>query len=289
MVVGRLGRIGCMASLLGACSVPNPAFDPPRKTDTDPLPPPDDDGGAETTGVMPAGTADTTPLDDTGSTPLCNGMPEDEVGFRIFRDGNPVQRCGTVTERHCTLIRNESQSRWELTGPECCLDGDLCASEARYVLEFAPAGPDVNLGSLEVGIRFQFSPADMGCDLEWLQIDEPAAPVGTPELVYMAAGNLEANAFVSVPAEPGEALPGEICECAEPDASCCPDGLGGHWLHLAHDSGTVDLAPDDPTRTFPVGGTDFGIELNLVRAWQPPVCDATAQYQWMVRRKWPLG
>lgn len=288
MVVGRLGRIGCIASLLGACSVPNPAFDPPRKTDTDPLPPADDDG--ETTWAMPADAGGTTSVDDTGSPGLlCNGEPEESVGLRIFREANPVPRCGMVTEARCILTRNVEESRWEVNGPECCLDGKVCASESTYVVEFAPTGPDVQLDPMEVGIRFQFSPADTGCELDWVQIDEMGAAPGAAALVYMAAGSLEANAFVSIPAEPGEALPDEVCECAEADASCCPDGLGRHFLHLSHDTGTVDLAPHDPTLTLPVDGTDFGTELNLVRAWQPPVCDAPAQYQWMVRRKLPPG
>lgn len=284
MGVGRSSTVVCIASLVAACSAANPEFDPPRRTDTDSLPP-DDDGGT-TTGAPAETGEDTTPVDDTGSVgPLCNDMPEEEVAFRMFQaNGNPVQRCGTLTERDCFLTRNEVEARWELS--DCCI-GDLCDSAPTYVLEFAPTGPDVSLGEMSVSIRFAFSPDDQGCKLEWLEIDERSSPPdGVHPLVYMAATNLGANEFVSVPAAPGEPLPDEVCECTEADADCCPEGLGRHQLEVSPQTGPVTLDPTDPTQVLPIESTELATEVSLVRAWQPPVCDAPPQYQWIARRYW---
>jgi hypothetical protein len=283
----RMARWGWFASLALACSVPNPAFDPPREKDTEPVTPGDDGDGTTIVPSTEDGDETAVSEEETGAAPgLCNNEPGEQVGLRIFDGaGNPVQRCGLVTERQCVLVRNEAEARWELA--DCCLTDDFCAVDTTYVVEFGPTGPAVVADPQLVALRFAFRPDDMGCSLEWVQIDEVEASLPEiPPLVYMAATSLAANQFVSVSAEPGDVLPDEVCECADVDADCCPEDLGRHSVHLTAGPSTITLDPTSPSHVEPTAQPEVAIELILVRAWQPPACEAEPEYEWIARRLW---
>lgn len=287
MGVGRWWALGGLAMLTLACSVPNPAFDPPRNSDTEPLP--TDDSGDGTTVVMPSDDGDeSTSSDETGTNPeLCLNEPQEHVGLRVFLEGNEVSRCGAITSRQCVLIRNDTMAQWELT--ECCLADDGCPGTPRYLLEFSPTGPALGMEEheLEVNIDLSYAPIDQGCKLEWVEINETNPPTPeVPPLIFMAASSPTANDVVSVQASPGGPLPGEVCECAEVDAACCPEDLGRHSLELHHEIATASLDPIAPTQTFPIDNSELALEMNLVRAWQPPKCDAAPEYEWIARRLW---
>lgn len=281
-------RGGLLGLGLAACSSPNPAFDPVRMLDTDTIgttdgastamsvPLDDDDDGAGSDAAEDTG---------SGSSVICpdQPLPAQKVEFSVLLDGTRVHRCGQASSTSgCTLRRNTKLGLWEVSGcglHDAWVDGDV------YTLDFQPAGPDVNLMERSVEIAFEFGEMDGGCKLRWVEIVAADGDPTFPRLLYQAATTIEANPMVEVTADVGQHLD-LLCVCGSFDAACCAAGVGLHELILSHSVifAAVVLSQIDPTYYVAIPNTEIGYEAIVVRAWEPPACDAPPENEWVVRQ-----
>jgi hypothetical protein len=278
--------------VLAGCASANPAFDPLRQSETtgdesssgggddvaDDVA--DEDDRGEETGSESG--------DETGtvSPPICDS-PELELEVRVLGDDADAFSCGHTSAAHCTMFRDPAQpeGRWQLAQCNSPLGDDTEATA--YDVLFGPTGPSLDF-SAERAVEFAWrhTPKDAGCELEWVQVRELEVKGGAPfDVIYAAAARLSDDSNLLIQAEPTDDVVA-ACTCASDEFDCCPPDAGLQGLRLSADGVPgITLESGDAPAIVDAGGLQF--EAILVRAWQPPVCEAEPEYQWIARRLTP--
>jgi len=272
--------------LVAACASENPEFDPLRRGDPT-------DGESTSSGLDDAGpaddggsVADAGPIDseDTGPpiTPAICDEPELDLAVYMSDGRFDIVSCGHTAQAHCVMFRDPARpdAHWQLVDCDGPLGDDT--ESVDYEVKFAPTGPALDFsGERVVEVLWRHGPEDAGCSFEWIQIRELEAGEPPLDIVYTASAVLTEDSALLIQGDPSPLV--AACSCASNELDCCPPDAGLHGVQLtAPGQPVLTLQSGDAPAIIDSEGVQF--EVILVRAWQPPVCEAPPEYEWIARR-----